>query len=320
MNKLIYFISLAVLLIMIEGNVTFAQQELPDKNKDTLIIGGIYKIILIGGKIYAGELLSNKDSVIVVRIESENLVIRKKNIRAIEIQDAFSEEYSIDNSNENSPDVVTEVLIKDQDEYETDVPYTLSNKKKFKMIGSVQAGLAIPTSDFKTVYSTSSGFQLSAYKLFSRVTGLGFEFQYNNFHGRVYYNTTQTYSYEKVETSSYNSSMFKINYLMGDLRPEIDFVFYCLIGLGMQFNSEGQIKSTIVTHSTSYEYTYNGTAGPRFIFGLGIGSFYKVNRTIGINVELQFDKMSADNFYYTGSDGGMVGFYSIKAGIMYTNF
>lgn len=316
MNKIIYFISLTLLIILLEGEVTIAQQDLPDKRIDTLVIGGIYKIILTDGRMTEGELLSNKDSVIVLRTEDQNQVIRKINIQAIEIPDAFNDQYQIDNSSDNSTIVPSD----NSAENSTDISNTSSNKKKFKMIGSVQAGLAIPTSDLKTVYSTSSGFQLSAYKLFSRVTGLGFEFQYNNFHGKTYYNTTQTYSYEKVETSGYNSYMFKINYLTGDLRPEIDFVFYFLIGLGMQFNSEGQVKSTIVTYNSSNTYTDNGTAGPRFIYGLGIGSFYKVNRTIGINAELQFDKVPSDNYYYTGSDGAMVGFFSIKAGITYTNF
>lgn len=316
MNKLIYSISIAVLGIILAGQLTYSQQDLRDKSRDTLIIGGFYNVELNDGDRYTGELISIKDSVFVFRIDDENLLIVRSNIRSIEIAEAFFDNRSPENSNDN-PEFIP---VENQDNNKKEVPYSLTGKKKFSMIGSVQSGFAIPTSDFKNVYSTSSGFQLSAYKLFSRATGLGFEFQYNNFHGRVYYNTTEKYSYEKIETDSYNSYMFKINYLMGDLRPEIDFVFYLLLGLGMQFNSEGQIKSTIVRNSSSNTMTYNGNAGSRFIYGLGIGSFYKVNRTIGINVELQFDKMSAGNFYYTGSYEGIVGFYSIKAGIVYTNF
>ncbi|MCB0726893.1 MAG: hypothetical protein R3A12_08085 [Ignavibacteria bacterium] len=274
---------------------------------DTLIIGGVYKIQMNDGKEITGELFSEKDSVLVLLFEGERRVIKKSKIKAILVPGLNLNFISIDNSIKNKSEFVSESIL------------PVTREKKFNMIGTVQTGLAIPTSDFKNIYTKSSGFQAAGYYIFSRIAGLGMELQYNNFHGTINYQK-ETYSYTKTQTDNYNSTMIKINYLMGDLRPEINFAVYCVFGFGMQFNSEGLVTITNVTYNTSNSNSYNGYSGTSFMYGVGIGSFYKVNRTIGINIEAQFNSMSDQDFPKTGTDDGFDGFYSIKAGIVYTNF
>lgn len=191
--------------------------------------------------------------------------------------------------------------------------------KKFNLLGSIQTGFSIPTSNFKNLYKTSSGFQISLYRPINTKTAFGIEFQYNNFHNAVFYNTKEKYSYTKLESENYNSSLYKINFLWGDLRNDIDFVFYFLAGIGLQFGSNGAVNETIVTHDFAAPF-YNKGEHSLLQYGLGFGGFYKVAKKIGINVELQYDHLSSDNLDLTGEENKFNGLISIKAGVMYTDF
>ncbi len=294
MKKLIFLIALITFGFSILSSDIYAQKEIL-LNKDSLITGGIYSIELTDGRTITGEITSIRDSSIGIRVGKENFIFRKEIIKRVMIGGSKIREVKI---------------ITIDSVYE---------RKKFKFIGSVQSGLALPTADFNKAYSASSGFQLSAYQFFNNVTGLGGEFQYNNFHGTVNY-YTETYSTEKIETESYNSYMFKVNLLIGNLRPEDKFVLYFMFGIGLQFNSEGSVYSTHITYNTSNTSKVESYKGTAAFYGLGIGSFYKVSGKIGINLEIQFNKVSDQDFYYIGADDKLDGFYSIKGGIMFTIF
>ncbi|MBK7159773.1 MAG: hypothetical protein IPH77_14865 [Ignavibacteria bacterium] len=283
MKKIIFLIALITAGFSILSSDIYAQKEIL-LNKDTLITGGIYSIELTDGRTITGEITSIRDSSIGIRVGKENFIFRKEIIKRI----------MIGGSN------IREVKIITID--------SVHEGKKFKFIGSLLSGLAIPAADFKKTYSTSSGFQISGYQLISKVTGIGGEFQYNNFHGTVSY-YTEPYSTDKIETESFNSYMFKFNILAGDLKPENKFVYYFMFGIGLQINSEGNIDSTHITYNTSDTYKEESYKGITLFYGLGTGSFYKISRYIGINLELQFNKIKKYN-----------GFYSIKGGIMFTIF
>ena len=303
MNRLIYILILFTLATNLPCSDAWSQQNNRSK-QDTLILGGIYKVTLNNGKDYTGELTAIRDSSIVILIGTAKLNIKRYEIKEIEIPGMNNNEKFV---------LPTGPVNKDADEFKK--TYYEDNGKKFKLFGSVQTGYSIPTGDINNNYKTSSGFQISIYNPISRVTAFGAEYQYNNFHGTVYYKEF-TYYYDKIKTESFNLSMFKINFLVGNLRPEYDGVFYFLLGLGMQYYSEGEVTITTVRHSSSYENKYRPQSGTSFQYGLGAGLFYKVTKMIGIDFEFQFNKLSPMKSY-TGSGGG---FYSIKAGITYTNF
>ncbi len=293
MNKLIFI--LAIIALAFAGNCadTDAQQE--TKNEiDTLIVGGIYRILMSDGRDITGEVTGSNDSAVSVRENNETLILNKKNIKAIGI-----------------PDMVYYDNVKDYyyNDYEVN---------KFKMIGSVQAGICIPTGSFGDQLSSGPGFQLSAYTLFNRFTGIGGEIQYNSFHGYVNYNVS-TYYYEKFENKSYNSWMFKFNFIFGNLNPEAKFVFYGVAGLSLQVNSGGGYTYTTVYSNESNKYEVENSSDGSFQYGLGAGSFYKISEKLGINLEFQFNKLSSGSYVYSSSNG-LSGFYTIKAGLMYTNF
>lgn len=278
------------------GSVTYSQTDKQNKT-DTLMAGGFYRFVLTDGRVITGEFSGYRNSDLRILTGNEFIVIKKETIKSIEIPRSFNGEEKIKTGN------------------------SVIRRNEFSMIGSVQTGVAIPTGDFSNVYSTSSGFQISAYELFSRVTGIGFEFQYNHFHGTPVQYEVYQYYYLKTEHGNYNSSMLKLNFIIGNLNPGSPVVFYGLFGIGAQLNSEGDYKTTTVYNSTSYESKNNGNSGFSLMYGAGVGTFYKVSRYIGINLELQYNKLSGEDFYsdYYESNGRN-GFYSIKAGIMYTSF
>lgn len=58
-----------------------------------------------------------------------------------------------------------------------------------------------------------------------------------------------------------------------------------------------------------------------FYVRFGIGTFYKVTEKIGLNHEFQYNKLSEQEIYsYNNLIKECSGFYTIEAGIMYTNF
>lgn len=293
MNKIIFL--LTIIALAITGSCSYIDAQPETKNKkDTLIVGGIYRILMSDGRDITGEITGSDDSTVSIRVTNETFILNKKKIKAIGI-----------------PEIVTY----DSNE---DFYYSDFDVNKFKMIGSVQAGICIPTGSFGDQFSSGPGFQLSSYTLFNRSTGIGGEIQYNSFHGSTYYNV-YTYNYEKIEQSNYNSWMLKLNFIFGNLNPEARFVFYGLAGLGLQLNSGGGYTYTTVYSNESNSYKEENYSEAYFQYALGAGGFYKISEKIGINLEFQFNKISSDSFGYSSSNG-INGFYSIKAGLMYTNF
>lgn len=293
MNKIIFLLTIIALVIAGSCTNIDAQQETEIK-KDTLIVGGIYRILMSDGRDLTGEISGTSDSTVSIRVMDETYILNKDKIRAIGI-----------------PGVVT--YDNNEDYYYNDF-----DVNKFKMIGSVQAGICIPTGSFGDQFSSGPGFQLSAYTLFSRAAGIGGEIQYNSFHGYVSYNV-YTYNYEKIEQSSYNSWMLKLNLIFGNLNPEVRFVFYGLAGVGLQLNSGGGYTYTNVYSNETYSYKDENNSEAYFQYGLGAGGFYKISEKLGLNLEFQFNKISSNSFGYSSSNG-INGFYTIKAGLMYTNF
>jgi len=291
MSKIIFL--LTIIALALAGSYTYidAQQDTQIKN-DTLIVGGIYRILMTDGRDLTGEITSSTDSTVSIFVKNETYILNKDKIMAIGI-----------------PEIVT---------YEDNEGFYYPDDKinKFRMIGSIQAGICIPTGSFGDQFSSGSGFQLSAYTLFSKATGIGGEIQYNSFHGSTYYNV-YTYNYEKIENGSYNSWMIKFNFIFGNLNPEAKVVFYGLAGLGLQVNSIGGYTYTSVYSNETYSYKDESNSRAYFQYGLGAGGFYKISEKIGINLEFQFNKISGNSY---SSSNGVNGFYSIKAGLMFTNF
>ena len=296
MKKIIFLITVLT-LIMISPESGIYSQTVVQTKSDTLLTGGVYRFILTDGRVITGEFTGYRNSGLRILTGDDILDIKRESIKSIEIPDLFTGKENKKNVN----------------------PVVSGNK--FKMLSSVQTGFAIPAGDFSNVYSTSSGFQISAYELFSRATGIGFEFQYNHFHGpAVQYQVYQYYNI-KTESGNYNSSTLKLNFIFGNLNPKSAIVFYGLFGLGLQLNSEGEFIKTDIYYNSQYEYKSDGYSGLSFIYGLGAGTFYKVSKKIGINLEFQYDKLTGQDYFgnnYQSSGGS--GFYTIKAGIMYTNF
>lgn len=296
MKKIIFMFGLLNLMFLNPVMHIYSQSETQDKS-DTLITGGKYRFVLNSGKIIAGEYTGKRDSTFLILSSDELFDLKKNEIKSIEIQRSLS-------SNKEFRDI-------------RPVP----RENKFRMLGSIQTGFAIPTGNFGDIYSTSSGFQISAYELFSGVTGLGFEIQYNNFHGPETRYYEYTYYYQKYEFGDYNSSMLKLNFMFGNLNPKSIIVFYGLLGVGLQLNNVGEYMNSTVYNNSTYEYKSDGESGFSFIYGAGAGTFLKTSKKIGINLEFQYNRISGlsngDYYYYGDSDGG---FFTVKAGIMYTNF
>lgn len=296
MKKIIFIFGFLTLMLLNPVNVIYSQSE-THNNTDTLITGGLYRFVLSSGKIIIGEYTGMRDSTFHILCNGDVFDLKKNEIKSIEIHRTSS----------------------DNNEFRDIRPVPRENK--FKMLGSMQAGYAIPTGKFSDVYSTSSGFQISAYELFSGVTGMGFEIQYNNFHGPQTRYYEYTYYYQKYEFGDFNSSMLKLNFMFGNLNPKSIIVFYGLLGVGLQLNNVGVYTNSTVYNSSTYEYKNNGESGFSFMYGAGAGTFLKTSKKIGINLEFQYNTISSlsngEYYYYGDSDGG---FFTIKAGIMYTNF
>lgn len=295
MKKIIFLITVITLVMAETGSVIYSQTDKQIKT-DTLMTGGIYRFVLTDGRVITGEFAGQRGSALHILTGNEFIDIKKETIKSIEIPRSFKLEEKISMGN------------------------SVIRGNEFKMIGSIQTGFAIPSGDFSNVYTKSSGFQISAYELFSRATGIGIEFQYNHFHGPpVEYEVFQYY-YIKTQRGNYNSSMLKLNFIFGNLNPKSPIVLYGLLGVGAQLNSEGEYKTTTVYNSTSYESKNNGNSGFSLMYGAGVGTFYKLSRYIGVNIEFQYNKLSGQDYYTYNQGNEGSGFYTIKAGIMFTNF
>ena len=282
MNKLIITITLVTFMFAGQCVSLFSQQDTQIKKDTAIIVGGIYKILMADGRELTGEIISTSDSTVSINALNEIYILNKDKIMAIGI-----------------PDLTT---------YDSDENFNYSDYDltRFKMIGSVQAGISIPAGNFGNRYSSGSGFQLSAYTFFGRSAGIGGEIQHNSFHGLVYYDV-YPYSYVKTEENNYNQWLIKLNLILGNLNPESKIVIYGLAGLGLQINSTGGYTSTLVYSNESFSSKAENYSGSDFQYGFGAGSFYKISKKLGINLEFQYNN-------------GAIDFYTIRAGLMYTNF
>lgn len=270
-------------------------QTLAPAGSDSLIIGGVYKIILTDGRVINGEFMGYSNSGLCIEIDDEFCVFKKEEITSIE----------------------TAVLITDKKNVKNENRYN----HKFKILGSVQTGLSIPSGILGDYYSTSSGFQISYYKILGKATGYGCEFQYNHFHGPPAQYQVFQYENIKTERGNYNSSTLKMNFIFGNLNPESIIVFYGLFGVGLQYNHEGQLITTYIYSNSEQEIISDGYTGTTLMFGGGAGTFVKISRYIGINLEFQYNKLTAPDYkqneYQVNSNYGI---YTVKAGVMYTGF
>jgi hypothetical protein len=301
MNKIIFLFTVFTLGLVKPGINIYAQTG-EQKAKDTLIVGGIYRILLSGGKEYTGELTAKGDSTIEIEVDNVRITLGKNRIKAIDIAGVVFDGNNIES------------------------PISIRNEKKFKLISSFQAGINIPTSNFGEIHKSGFGIHLSAYHLFDRTMGAGAEIQYNNFPGNEF---SYDYIYEDVRTrtGSLDEYALKLNFLAGNLNPENKMIFYGLFGIGFQYYTEGEMKSTRTyfdPYSNEYftdQMSLHGESGIAFLYGVGGGAFYKSSEKIGINVEIQFNKLPNEDRYFYGYSGDKFdGYFSIKAGITYTDF
>lgn len=71
-------------------------------------------------------------------------------------------------------------------------------------------------------------------------------------------------------------------------------------------------------YNSSQDYPISGDNGNSLIYGFGPGIFFKTSKMIGINMEAQFNKLLHTENHGSYEVSG--GFFSLKAGIIYTIF
>lgn len=284
-----------ILSLGIPGTETLAQKK-SENFSDTLITGGFYTIVLTNEKKITGELSVNEDSIIVIQTESGGIFrINKSRIKSIRIAKS------------------------DFDESKIEELYSEYDEIKFNLLSSFQAGVNFPTGNLGNTYKIGYGIQMTAYHLFDRTIGMGAEFQWNNFPGSSY---TDPYFFNSTDTwDSYNLFMLKMNFIAGNLNPENKIVLYGLFGFGVEYLFEGDRTHTNTYLNETNVELYPQEESAAFVYGLGIGGFYKISKKFGINCEIKFDKVPEPEYdYYFTNDSGLNGYFSIKVGIMYTKF
>lgn len=177
-----------------------------------------------------------------------------------------------------------------------DIISIYGDDRKFNFLASMLGGISIPTGDGAEYYQPGFNFQISGYYLFNRTIGIGTDFQFNNIPGsETYYFYPYNYNwYSSVQGSGFEFYTLKFNTVIGNFHPENKTVFYVLFGVGLQHRTSS---------SNEIEFSY----------GAGGGFFYKIEDEIGINGEIQYNKLNE----YSGSGDGII---SLKAGLIYTKF
>ncbi|MBK8552292.1 MAG: hypothetical protein IPL53_14995 [Ignavibacteria bacterium] len=293
MNKIIFLITVIIFSAGIPGTEAFAQKE-SENLYDTLITGGYYSVQLTNGKQITGELTVKGDSNIIIQTQSDIISLSKSSIISI--------------------------MIAKSDFEESEIEELIYNERKFRLLSSFQAGIDLPTGDFGNTYKNGFGIQTSVYHLFDMTTGFGAELQWNNFPGSSYTNNTG-YSTVTNTWGSYNLIMLKMNFIAGSLDPKNKMVVYGLFGIGFQYYNEGDRMYKEIYQNYSSEHEYPQEAGVAFLYGAGLGGFYKISKKIGINCEIQYNKIPAPEYdYYSTGENEFNGYFSIKAGLMYTKF
>jgi len=199
MNKIIFIFTLITLAIMNPLTNLNAQSD-SKNNKDTLMIGGIYKVLLTDGRDYTGELTGKGDSNILLYSGNNLYRFEFNQIRVISIAAR---------------------------------PY---KEKKFQYLGSIQAGISVLSGEYADFHKDGFGMEISSYLLFNRYTGISTEIQFNNFQGTEVVNNGYNYYYT-TKTNYFNLYSIKFNFIAGNLFPEDKIVYYGLAGIGYQFYS-----------------------------------------------------------------------------------
>lgn len=259
MSSKFYLLIAAILVLSFPLELSYSQEN--KVSLDSLKSGGIYSITLINGKQFKGEFINGDSSTLTFDVQG-----RIRRIKIVQVASVHIPEYLI-NDNPETSDNISE-----------------SMGKEFLFIGLVNAGISVPTGAFNDSYKTGFSMNLSIYHLFDRLMGAGTEFQYNYFSAVI-----NTYK------ESYSNFSIKINLLIGNLRPEDNFILYGLFGVGLRYSG----------YLTSF-------------YGTGTGLSYKVLKKIRINGELQFNKLNQSDFKLNENEpGGICGYISFRVGIMY---
>lgn len=285
-----------MLAVIFSAELSFSQGR--EVALDSLMIGGIYEVLTTDGRQFLGELLSRDTSGLRFNTDEDILDVKPGQIKMVRIP-----YFNLDRSSEVSENEL--------------------QKKKFRFMGFVNAGISMPTGAFGDIHKTGFGINASIYHLFDRLMGIGTEMQFNMFPGDVY-TYRNSYSESRYQSESYSIYSFKANLLVGNLRPEDYLIAYGLFGVGLQYYSEGSVTSTYIHFDPYYPYTYSSTSpdisGLSFLFGAGAGISYKISKKIRINGELQFNKLPKLDYNFSHDYGSneFDGYFSFKTGIMYT--
>lgn len=204
MKKAFFILTIITLTIFIPVRNDFAQQELPNL-KDSLLIGGIYNVLLTDGREYTGELTSIIDSTIILKEFDIIYRIETNQIKAVSIAARNFKE------------------------------------KKFRFLGSFQAGISLLSGEFGDFHKDGFGMNISSYIIFSRYTGISTEFQFNNFQGTE----VTINDYYTKKTNYFNLYSLEFNFIAGNLFPEDKIVYYGLAGIGVQcYSPWGDVEFT----------------------------------------------------------------------------
>lgn len=287
MNKLILIFTIITIGILVSGTDIYAQKELQNK-LDSLIMGGIYRVILTDGRSITGELTGNGDSAIFIRTDEKVYSFRKDQIKNIT---PAKTEYN-----------GRKIEYNEFDEF-----------VYFNYFCTLQTGIDIPNGDFGVVHNTGYVFQAAFYTLFNRNIGIGAELKYDYFPGaeidnRYYDYYSNSYILSKTESDDFHLYSLKLNLIGGNLNLENELVFYGLAGAAFQYYDPwGQMT-----------YSYGG----------GCGALYNISKNTDINLELQYNRLPPEEnmghyggwYYYNNAEDEFDGCFSLRIGVMFMGF
>jgi len=285
---MIKILKLAFIISMVCINYSTVNSQNNIVNIDSLIISGIYKITLLNNSEFIGEVIYTDKTTIKFNISDFISTVMKSEIKQIEIPNKYYPEF---------------------DDYQFDI--RKEDEKKFRNVFFLNASFNLPTGGIKEVYNPGFGIHASVYHMFDHVFGLGPEISYNNFYG----SKSQYYYQEVRESDGFSCLKFNANLIAGNFNPGNRFLFYGLLGVGLGYYNEGKTKVNYIDPYNNYNYSHidEGYSGINFNYGAGAGFSYMLSKLLGINIEIQFNKVSSFNYYYYYD--GFNGYFSFKAGL-----
>ena len=291
--KIVLNLSITLVLLFSSEHL-YTQGKIVDL--DSLFSGGVYNVFLLEGTQFQGEFISQDSLRLKFDVAGDIKEIGLEQIKYVQIPDFHtysSEEESV---------------------------YSFQFRaKKFSLMGWINAGISTPTGDFDDIHENGFCITVSIYHLFDRLMGVGTELQYNIFPGDIYvYN--DGYSESRSQSESYSIYSLKVNLLVGNLRPEDYLIIYGLFGVGLHYYLDGTVISTYSHPYGTYTYVSPSNSGLSFLFGAGTGMSYKISNKIRLNGELQYNKLPRldYNFAHNYESNDFDGYFSFKAGIIYT--